>query len=230
MKLLAPIALMFLVISASADVIIETKIESPQINTTATTKIKGSKMRTDLTGPMGAMSSIMETTTGDAIQLIHAQKMAMKINAEQMKAAMEMANKAKGISTDPLAKTSKPVDTGKTEKVGDYDCEIYSWKNNGTEARYWIATNHPQAALLKEAEKMFKHSAIGTAAAGPDMSDLPGPAIKTEMTIGGTKTVTTVLSVKEAPVDASEFEMPKDYQDMSAAMGGAGSPAPKKTK
>jgi hypothetical protein len=196
-------------------VIIETKIESPQINSTATTKIKGPKMRTDMTGPMGAMSSIMDTTTGEATQLIHSQKMAMTVNAEQMKAAIEMAKKASGVTTDPSATPSKPVDTGKKEKVGDYDCEIYTWKGNGIESRYWIATNHPQAALLKEAEKMFKHSTIGGAATGADLSDLPGPALKTEMTAKGVKTVSTVLSVKEADVDASEFETPKDYQDMS---------------
>ncbi len=51
--------------TASADLVIESKIESAQLNSTTTIKVKGGKMRVDIPdGPIGAMSSIIDTTTG----------------------------------------------------------------------------------------------------------------------------------------------------------------------
>src|SRR5579872_4286001 len=81
-----------IVAAASADVIIESQIESPQLNGATTIKVKGDKLRIDMaSGPLGAMSTIMDTKTGDAIQLIHSQKMAMKTSGAMMKQSIEAA-------------------------------------------------------------------------------------------------------------------------------------------
>lgn len=216
MKLfLASVAATFtLIASASADWVLESKIESPQINTGTVTKIKGDKVRTDMTaGPMGAMSSIIDTASGDSTQLLHGQKMAMKTSAAQMKQAMEMAKKMSGKAEGSAQ--AKPTATGQKEKVGEYECEIWAVTDGSTSTKYWIALNHPQAAALKDVEKKMRSGALGGAMMGPDTSVLPGPALKTEMTMPQGKTVITVLSIKEQAVDAKDFEVPADYQSMA---------------
>lgn len=199
---------------AFADWVIESQIESPQMNSKTTIKIKGDKMRADIaSGPMGAMSSIMDSASGESIQLIHAQKMAMKTTAAQMKAAMEMAKKSAGPQAGgPAAKLQA---TGQSEKVGDYDCEIWSWTDGSVSSKYWIAKNHPQAEALKEVDKKMRSGALGSMSGGPDTSVLPGPVMKTETSANGMTMKTTVLSMKEAPVDAKEFEVPADYQALT---------------
>lgn len=215
--------------AASADLIIETKVESPQMNSNVTTKLKGGKMRADMTGPLGAMSSIMDSASGESVQLIHGQKMAMKTSAEQMKQAIEMSKKLAGGNTDPNAAQTKPQATGQKEKIGEFECEIYTWSSGGTSSRFWVALKHPLATQLKDAEKQMRSGALGSvAAAGPDVTQLPGPALKTETQVSNMKTVATIVSVKEGTVDPADFEVPKDYQTMDMSKIGApgGAPVP----
>ena len=225
-KFLFPVVLAVITATASADLIVESKIESPQMNSTVTTKIKDGKVRADLTGPMGAMSSIIDSASGNSIQLIHGQKMAMKTSAAQMKQAIEMSKQLSGTTPDK-GPPAKPQATGQKEKVGEYECEIYTWTGGGTTSRFWVALKHPQAALLKEAEKQMRSGVLGTVSTGPDMTQVPGPALKTETQVATLKTVATILSVKEATLNASDFEVPKDYQEMDMSKPpGATPPAP----
>jgi len=197
--------------TASADWVIESNIESAQINSNTTMKVKGDKFRMDIAnGPAGAMSTILDTAGGGAIQMMHAQKMAMKLSAAQLKQSLDAASQKAGTGGG-----TAPKATGQKEKIGDYDCEIYTWANGPTSARLWVAKDHPQAAALKEVEKKMRASFPGAAQGGPDTSALPGAAIKTEITTGAQKMTTTILSVKEQPVDAKEFELPADYQVIS---------------
>jgi hypothetical protein len=223
------LATLVLTFAARADFIIESKIESPQFNSPVTVKIKDGKMRSDLpSGPMGAMSSIVDSKTGDSVTLIHGMKSAMKTNANQMKQAMEALTK--GLSPGGAPAAPAPVRaTGVKEKVGDYECEIYEWANGTSVSRYWIALNHPQAAALKSIEKTMMGSLLASLnTQAPDLSALPGPQIKSETNVAGMKITTTILSIKEAPVEASEFEAPADYQTMAMPTlpAGGGLPAP----
>jgi len=212
--LAASAAVLTLIATASADWVIEAKIESPQMNTGTIMKVKGDKIRADITsGPAGALSSIMDSSTGDSITLLHAQKMAMKSTGDQVKQAIEMAKKYTGQAAG--ATTVKPKATGQKEKVGEYDCEIWTWADGGTSAKYWIASNHPQAAVLKDLEKKMRKTALGASQVGPDMSEIAGVPLKTETEANGSKTTMSILSVKEAPVDAKDFEAPADYQAMA---------------
>ena len=197
--------------TASADWVIESKIESPQMNSATTTKVKGDKLRVDIpNGPAGAMSSIMDTKTGDSVQLIHGQKMAVKTNAAMMKQAMEAAKQKAGAGAAPELKA-----TGQSEKVGDYDCDIYTWGDGATSTKIWVAKNHPQAAALKMFEKQMRSGFFGAAQMGPDTTKLAGPAIKTETTMQGSKITSTITSIKEQDVDTKEFDVPADYQSMA---------------
>src|ERR1043166_97722 len=85
------------ILTARADFVVQQKIESPMQNGDVTMKMKGDKVRLDMSmGPAGALSTIIDVNTGDAVVLMHSQKMAMKISAEQMKQSMEMMKKHLG--------------------------------------------------------------------------------------------------------------------------------------
>lgn len=210
---LAAASLLILSVYAKADWVIEAKVESPQLNSATVTKIKGDKIRADIaSGPLGPMSSIIDGATGDATQLMHAQKMAMKTSAAQMKQMMDFAKKAGGAPADAAAVKLEP--TGQKENVGEYECEIWTSGAGAQPSKLWVAANHPNAAALKDAEKKMR-SAMISGAPAVDTSALPGPVIKSETTIGGMKLSMTILSIKEESIDAKEFDVPADYQTMA---------------
>ena len=67
--------------TASADWVIESNVESAKVNGAMTIKVKGDKMRMDIPNErIGAVSSVVDTKTGDTLQIVHAQKAAMKID------------------------------------------------------------------------------------------------------------------------------------------------------
>jgi hypothetical protein len=212
--LAASAAVLTLITTASADWIIDAKIESPQMTSGMVMKIKGDKIRADITsGPAGPLSSIIDSATGESITLLHAQKMAMKSTGDQVKQAVEMAKKFAGGPSGPS--TVKPKPTGQKEKVGDYECEIWTWAEGNLSTRYWISSNHPQAAVLKDLEKKMRKTALGASQIGPDTTELAGVPLKTESDSNGSKTTMSINSVKEAAVEAKDFETPADYQSMA---------------
>ncbi len=222
-------ALVFTVGASHADLILEQKLESPAQNGTITVKMKGDNVRIDMpTSPMGPMSTIMNVTTGDTLSLVHGQKMAMKVSGAQTKAMMEMMKKQMpaGASDGAAPKLTK---TGKTEKVGGYDTEIYTWSNGGTTQTLWVAKDFPNFADFKEElAKLNKSAAAGIAKdLQPDFSALPGMVVKTVAETGGTTMTTTLITAKQEPVAAALFEAPADYQSMAAPAMPGTPPAPK---
>src|SRR4051812_48602043 len=105
MKLLSALALILAAsLTAQADVVIEQKIESAMTNGSMIMKIKGDQARVDIPGPMGQMSVIMNVKTGEMTTLMHAQKMVMKSNLNDIKGQTEAAQKAAGIDPSKMEK------------------------------------------------------------------------------------------------------------------------------
>ena len=204
--------------AARADLVIEQKMESALQNGNMTMKIKGEKIRTDMeAGPAGAISSIVDITSGDSLTLMHAQKMAMKTSGAQTKQMVEAIKKQLGAAADGKSPASKPTDTGKSEKVGNYNAEIYTWTNPTGTYTFWVAKDFPNYAKIKDQlDKLNKAAAAGMGQGmAPDYGALPGMAVKTMIEMSGQKVTTTIVSVKEEPVDAALFDAPKDYQQMA---------------
>ena len=111
MKTFLCITTLFLAAAFSrADVTIEQKIESAMMNGNMTMKIKGDNARMDMPSPVGGnVTVIMNMKSGDMTTLMHAQKMAMKMNMNDTKKQAEAAAKAAGL--DP-SKIEKPKATG----------------------------------------------------------------------------------------------------------------------
>src|SRR5213078_1793292 len=80
---------------------------------------------------------------------------------------------------------------------------------------FWVASKYPDAAdILKQMQApiagAWKPSNMGM----PDYTDFSGLPLKTVISVGPTQVVTTVVSIKQDPVNASEFEVPKDFQEL----------------
>jgi thiol-disulfide isomerase/thioredoxin len=213
------LALVFAVGTARADFVIKQKVESPMMSGEVTMQIKGDKVRTDvpfgLMG-MGSMSTIADLNTGDMVMLMHKHKAAAKISGAQLKE--QMAAVKKQVEKAAVAGAAKPQATGKTEKVGDYNPEIYTWAStNGTKMTLWVAKDFPNYKQIQEQlKKLSELSPFGMGKSmGPDENTLPGMVVKREMESLGQKITTTLISAKEEPVDLAVFEVPKDYTDMT---------------
>ena len=215
------LALVFAVGTARADFVIKQKVESPMMSGEVTMQIKGDKVRTDmpfgLMG-MGNMSTIADLNTGDTVMLMHKHKAAAKISGAQLKE--QMAAVKKQVEKAAVAGAAKPQaqDTGKTEKVGDYNPEIYTWAStNGMKMTLWVAKDFPNYKQIQEQlKKLSELSPFGMGKSmGPDENTLPGMVVKREMESLGQKITTTLISAKEEPVDLAVFEVPKDYTDMT---------------
>ncbi|WP_166442953.1 DUF4412 domain-containing protein [Phragmitibacter flavus] len=199
-KLLLGLALAFAATSiAHADIVIEQTIESSvQPTSKMTMKMKGSKLRTDIGDQM---TSILDTETFDSITLMHPNKTIIKGDGAQLKAAAATA-------TEDLS--MKPVDTGKTEKVGGYNCSVWTVDVAGSKITIWATKDYPDYAAIK-AELDVQTKASGQ----PNpMAAIDGMVMKTVAEIAGTKMTTTLDSAKKTPVDDSEFATPAGYTEM----------------
>ncbi len=211
MKYLPSLALLLAAsVLARADLIVEQKMESAAMNGNVTMKIKGDQARMDMPSPAGQATVIMNIKTGEMTTLMHAQKMAMKMNINAMKQQSEALQKQAGI--DPT-KLEKPKATGVVEKVGEWTAEIYEFNVGSASGKLWVAKDFPNAQAIKD--QLQKASAATSGGFDPSKLDVPGMVVKTQMaTAGGAMTITLVKAL-ETPVADSEFTLPTGYQEMT---------------
>jgi Domain of unknown function (DUF4412) len=206
------------VATAKADFVIKQKVDNAMQSGEVSIKMKGNKIRMDMSmGQQGQMSTIIDSTTGDSVALMPQQKMMMKMSGEQMKQTLEQVQK---MMTNSSAELPKFVDTGKTETIGGYKAEIYTWTNtvlhNG--GTVWLAKDYPNLAAVKaHMDSMTKSPFFKMSKSMmPDTAKLPGLEVKTKTVMRGVETTTLLISAQEEKVDASLFEIPTDYHEMIA--------------
>jgi hypothetical protein len=174
-------------------------------------KIKGDKIRADMPKDV---TSITDTATGEVITLVHPQKSYLRISAERAKALMEkMQERAGGkAATEPV----KLEPTTRKEKVGEWETEVFTTKIGGLDVTYWFAKDFPNYAKISESIAKMQETSLGglNKGLGPNPREFPGMPVKTEMNLGGKKITSTIISVKEEPVDDAVFQLPKDYKEM----------------
>jgi hypothetical protein len=223
-QLVISVGLAFGVVVARGDLVLQQNVESAMINGTITTQIKGDKIRVDMpSSPQGSMSTIMDLDSGDSTTLLHNQKAAMKVpgaQIKQMAEAMKRSRAGAGTNAEP----PKFTDTGKTEKVGNYKAEVYTWSSaDGANQTVWVARDFPDYKKIKVQMDKLNNSPVAQMSKGaaPDVGSLPGMVVKTQMEVNGQKITSTLVSVKESSVDASIFQTPKDYQEVTQPGMGA---------
>lgn len=193
-----------------ADLVIVQKIEGGGQTGEQTIKIKGDKARSDLAQPV---SMITDGATGEMITLMHTTRTFLKVSAAQTKEMLEQLQKMR-----PTTDAPKLQPTGKKEKIGEYECEIFTTNLGAITVTYWIAKDFPNfQAVLAELDK-FQSGAISAMGKGsmPALKDFPGMMMKTEIDVSGKKTVTTLVSAKEENVDPAIFKTPAGYKEVTS--------------
>ena len=205
--------------SVQADLTIIQRVDGAGQNGDVTVKIRGDKERIDApTQP----TRIIDGKTGELTDLINEKKTFVRISAGQIKAAAETINKFDHGEKPAAAKLTS---TGKKATVSGFETEEYVYESPRFKASFWVATNFPDAAsILKQMQAPisgpWKPSNMGM----PDYTDFPGLPLKTVITVGSNQVVTTIISITKDPVNAAEFEIPKDFQELKRPIQAA--PAP----
>lgn len=210
------------IVAARADLVIQqqTTITENKTNQSfiVTKKIHGDKIRTDTDGGLQADTSmILDANTCASIVLIHKHKSVVKDSGVREKELQEK-EKQSGNTNSVEGKLAKPLDTGKSEKVGAYDTEIYTWSGvNGATATFWVAKDFPNYDEIKVA--IDKLGPFAGLARLNEMITLPGMVVKSQIILkrdaGALTSTATLISLKEEPVDESTFEVPGDYTDIT---------------
>jgi hypothetical protein len=192
---------------AQADLVTQQQIVTPNYNGVATIKIKGTRIRMDMyAGQPQALSTITDLNTGEIINLLHSQKLYLKSPGPPMK-------QARPAGTASQAPVPRP--TGKTQKVGDYDTELYTWSNSrGITGTVWVAKNYPDYARIRADYAMLDKTPGADTDMTPGLSALPGMVVRSQVTGGGQTITLALISAKEEPLDASVFGIPRDYKEV----------------
>ncbi len=197
-------------VSARADVTIVQKVEGAGAPADMTIKIKGDKVRMD-NSPR--MTMLFDGKGGEVITLMHDQKAVVRMSAEKMRAAAEMAKKYTGQKDSPTEKP-KLSRTGNTDTVNGYKVEEYVCETPVYKASYWIAPSYPNgAAILKEFQAFKQEIWNPTATKMPDYRDFPGLPLKTVVSMSGMEVTSTISSVNQNPISDAEFAVPADYKE-----------------
>ncbi|MGD0253436.1 MAG: DUF4412 domain-containing protein [Verrucomicrobiota bacterium] len=210
-QILAFVVLALSVVVARADFVIQQKVESAEQNGIITLKFKGDQLRTDMpTERVGDVSIIRDLKTGDTITMIHRQKLARKESGAEYKQRLEQMDNG-----TPDTVISKPVDTGKMERVGNYDTEIYTWTNSShMGGTFWLARDYPDYPKIRSLYLKLEQPPAGQISkrTAPDISALPGMVVKSKSESPTGEITKTLISAKEEPVAASDFQIPADYR------------------
>lgn len=195
---------------ARADLVLVQRVEGGGQSGDQTIYIKDGKSRADLAG---SLSLITDAATGDAFTLKHAERTFMKIPAIQSQAMLAELRKQRGEAPPPQLQP-----TGKKEKVGEYECEIFTADLGKLTVQYWIARDFPNAAAIQQQLAAAQSGALALASQGlmPDPASFPGLTLKTVLELSGKKVTTTTVSVRETPVAATQFELPRTYKETAS--------------
>jgi Domain of unknown function (DUF4412) len=198
-----------LLVSARADLTIVQHVDGVGQNGDATVKIKGDKERIEAPEQP---TRIIDGKGGQMIDLMNDKKAFVKISADQIKAAAETIGK---FTDANKAAAPKLTSTGKKETINGYETEEFVFETPQYKASFWVAAKYPDAAaILKEMQApvsgAWKPSNMGM----PNYTDFSGMPLRTVISVGGNQMTTTITSIKKDPLNAAEFEIPKDFQEL----------------
>jgi hypothetical protein len=206
--------LLYLTLSGRADVTIVQRVEGAGPVAEMTIKIKGEKVRLDATPQI---STIIDGTTGEMINLMKDQKTAIRLSPEKLKAASEMINKFTEKEKKESAEQPKLRATGKKETINGYEAEEYVYEGPDMKATYWIAPGYPDgAAILKEMQTLKTDAWAPNLAKMPDYRDFPGLPIKTVISVGNNQITSVVTAIKRDAINDAEFSIPQGFREVKA--------------
>ncbi len=205
---------------ARADLTLVQSIVSEGSTTRLTMKIKGAQVRVDST-PLS--TAFIDTESGNMTNLIHPQKMIMRISGAQLK---DMADAVKAASPVKPAPSAEPKATGRKETINGYATEEYVVDTPSGKLHLWLARDYPDwkeivLDLARMSQGAWAKQLAGTVQADYDIARLPGLPLRTEMTQpGGGQVIVRFEAIDRKPIPPEEYAIPGDYKEIQMpAMG-----------
>jgi hypothetical protein len=164
---------------------------------------------------------IRDLAAGGSITLLHSKRQFQRIPPSAAETLRRELDRHAADAPAPVPFKLRP--TGKKQKISGFDAEEYTAEVGGMVVRYWIATAFPNAQAVLAPLLKLQETGLDQAMQGriPNASDFPGLPIRTEAALNGQKVVTTVVSVKEQPVNPEEFEPPTGYTEIDPPVFGS---------
>ena len=183
-----------------------------------TIKAKGEKIRVDISPET---SVLLDTATGGATTLAHPQKTTLEVSAEasrQLARKMERqraAREREGLTQEAV----RLQPTGKRASVAGQETRVYTAQSGALKMTYWIAQNSPDTEKFLTLLALLRRAPMVQIAGDMTLlaSDFqfPGVPLKTEMGMpDGRKITTTILSLKEEPLENLDFTVPPGYSSL----------------
>ncbi len=209
MKNLLFISCLLLSTTARADWVLAMKTSAAGKDMELTMKIKADKTRVDV----GAeMSMIIDSESAGFTMMMHPQKIVMKMDAAAMKTMIAAAGNLLG---DAKGKASKLTPTGKTEKIGEWECEIVEWESGVGTGKFWVAKDFPDYKEIGAInDKLADALGNPVIAALPKSTEFKGMVIKSETTMLGQTAKSELISAKKQDVEAAAFTIPDGYNEV----------------
>ena len=203
----------FCVPALRADLVMEQEYSTTNVIGHSVLKVHDDQMRMDTWDDFhsNAFSVIIDLKTLDSYTLMPT----TKTYRQRLGAVTRRLTESRDANDEMNRQPAKPVDTGKGEKVGGYDTEVYTWSGaRGRSETLWVATNYPNfEAIRKDLARVDEFDDIGPHRNyQPQVSGLPGVVVKAQVTTSGKEpTLITLVSAKVEPLDRSVFDLPADY-------------------
>ena len=192
--------------------------------TNMTIKVKGDKLRIDVSSPQ--VTTILDGTTGELINLLNDKKTVVRISGDKMKAIADMLNKF----SNKKENREKPrlIPTGQKEIINGYETEQYTYEGPDFKATYWIAPNYPNGAnVLAQLQSIKSEFWDAANTKMPDFRDFPGLPIRMQIIVGKenqpgehgaapahpTEITSTVTGVSLDSIPDSQFSVPADFKE-----------------
>ncbi|MEI8108163.1 MAG: DUF4412 domain-containing protein [Verrucomicrobiota bacterium] len=195
----------FLAGSVQADLVILQKVESQNVTGDSVTKCKGDKVRIDM--PVqggGSVSVLMDMKSGETVTLLHSQRKAMKATLDESRKVSELQHKL------AFPKSELPKATGRKEKIGDWNCEVYEGDFGGMRGKLWVTKDSFSKGIIEQMNHMNTIISLGRGW-DPSKVVLDGLTVKTEMATPAGKMTTLIVKISEEVVADSEFVIPAAY-------------------
>ncbi len=202
---------LFFALNTRADLTLVQKVEGagPEANT-MTIKIKGDKVRLDVTPEV---STILDSKTGEMLNLMNDQKKFLRISAARL-GALANTTLAAG-EKDQSKEKAQLKPTGQKEMINGYETDEYTCDAFGLNSTYWIAPKYPNSAtIMKQLQSLTPQAWNIAAKEIPDYRDFPGLPIRSRVVVGEKEITSTLASINEAPLSDAEFEPPKGFTEI----------------
>jgi hypothetical protein len=209
--ILTLLALILATPALRADLTLDQKSLDTNLVREVITRLHGDKMRVN---DSGGVTVIVDLNTRDSFTLIEDTKTYLKRFGSDIRWEMHEEWKHTGGTNEMDAPPAPAVDTGRSETVNGVEAEVFTWTGaHGLTETLWVDRHFPNWDGIKA--ELFKVDRFNDAGphrnAQPRLSQLPGMVIKSQTVVKNRTVTIALVSVQQAPVDATLFDVPADY-------------------